>query len=240
MSAQNDPQYLQLYHEYARAIQAYQNAIAQRRSVRQQLASKAAAEGRSQQRVAGGSRSTSRSQPGPGVGSAATPSAMKVYMGPILGWVRFVGSSHGTPDGSETDASVDTGAMHDAISLQHYWNAKTHYESCKRAFFDYVRRQNIQHHRQQAAAALQQAANLQLLGVESENPLAEAQREIEESCRNAWALYQGAPKPKTRAMVLMLTENLADSQFVGLESPTTRLMSDEVSRLLDSGELTRD
>jgi hypothetical protein len=240
MSAQDDPRYMQLYRDYARAIQEYQNAIDRRRRVRQQAATAAAEEGRSPPRAGGGAAAASPSQAGPAGGSTSVPSVMKVYMGPILGWVRFVGSSSAIAGGPEPDAAFDPGAVHDAISLQLYWNVKTHYESCRRAFFDHVRRQNIQHHRQQAVAALQHAANLQLLGVESENPLAEAQREIEGSCRNAWALYQGAPTPKTRAMVVMLTENLADSQFVGLESPTTRLMSDEVNRLIDSGELKRE
>ena len=85
-------------------------------------------------------------------------------MGPILGWAKFTGISPEYPGANEPEPAFNAGPAYDAMSLKFYWDAKIHYEKCKRAFFDYVRRQNVEVHRQQARAELDHSANLQMLG----------------------------------------------------------------------------
>ena len=63
---------------------------------------------------------------------------------------------------------------------------------------------------------------------------------MEGACRNAWGLYQSSPAPKSQAIKVLLCENLADAQFVGLESPTTHSMHQEIMRLVNSGEAEQE
>ncbi len=161
-------------------------------------------------------------------------------MGPVLGWAKLVGASPRVPGGADPDAEFDANAGYDAMSLGLYRNAKNHYEKCRRAFFDYVRAKNIDLHKQRAMAAISHAANLQLLGVTEDDPLEEARREIDASCRNAWSLYQSSRDPRPRAVILLLLETFADAQLVGLESPITHQMDQAVSNLIRTGVLARE
>lgn len=241
MSAQTDPRYMQLYRDYSKAIQGYQNALNDRKRVRTQLANKAHSAKESDRRPVG-SPADFRipEEPARGPAPQPKPSVRKVYMGPILGWAKLVGTSPQLPGGGEPDATFDVNATYDATSFQLYWNAKNHYEKCKRAFFDYVRMKNIDLHKQRAMAAVSHAANVQFLGGTGDEPLADAKREIDASCRNAWGLYQSAPDPKPRAVILLLLENYADAQLVGLESPTTHQIGQEVNSLIHTGVLARE
>ncbi len=241
MSARNDPRYMKLYHDYAKAIQAYQNSIAQRKRVRAQLTRRAMIARESNRRPVGSPEDFRIPQePGRGAAPPRKPSVTKVYMGPILGWAKLVGTSPEYLGETQQGGTFDVNAAYDATSLKLHWNAKIHYEKCKRAFFDYVRRQNVDVHLQRAGAELDHQANLQMLGHGGENDLVEAQREMEGACRNAWRLYRIAPNPKPKPVILLLLKNFADAQFVGLQSQTTGLMDQEVTRLIRSGVLAQE
>jgi hypothetical protein len=154
-------------------------------------------------------------------------------MGEILGWVTLAPAAAIEPI-VDTTADFDVDKLYDKTSLSIYWNAKTHYEKSKRAFFDYVHKQNLQLHREQAKSALSHAANLQLLGVDGpdERSLEEAKSEIERACQNAWRIYQTSGTPKSHDMKVLLLESLAEAQFVGLdESPTVKAMHAEAIRI---------
>lgn len=155
-------------------------------------------------------------------------------MGEILGWAILAPTAAIEPT-ADTSADFDVDKLYDKTSLAIYWNVKIHYEKARRAFFDYVRKQNIQLHREQAKSALSHAANLQLLGDNGsgEKFLEEAKSEIERACQNAWRIYQTSGTPKRHEMKVLLLENLAEAQFVGLdESPTVRAMSEEAVRIM--------
>jgi len=155
-------------------------------------------------------------------------------MGEILGWATLAPSATLEPE-RDPATDFDLEKLYDKTSLTLYWNTKIHYEKAKRAFFDYVRKQNHQLHREQAISALSHAANLQLLGVEGpdETKIEEAKREIELACKNAWRIYQTSPTPKSHEMKILLLESLAEAQFVGLdESPTVKEMQAECVRII--------
>ncbi len=162
---------------------------------------------------------------------------MKVYLGPLLGTVTLTGAP-GTEPGAEP--GFDAAGLHDAVSVKLYWDRKNEYERARRAFFDYVRSREIATHRARARAELTHAANRQLLGVDdaSEDGLAGARAEIEIACRNAWAMYDTAPEPKSPAAKLRLLSGLEDAQLVGLESEVAHRMANEVQRLLAAGALS--
>lgn len=248
MDARNDPQFLQLYHDYARAIQAFENASRDRRRVRNLLAVKRSPVLQALQawsrRPVGSPRDTHIPR-GPAAASprrpAAPPRPRRIYLGSLLGWATVVPTSTVVPE-LDRGASVDVDQLYDQTSLHLYWNAKAHYERCKRAFFDHVRRQNIDLHTQRVTDELGHGANMQLLGAETgDDPefLEEARRELDAACRNAWALYQSSGAKKSTEMKVLLLESIADAQYVGLESPTVRSMTSEMDRLVSSGEIGR-
>ena len=252
MSATTDPKYLQLYHDYARAIRVYENALAERKRVRNLFAVRSSpvlkAFDQWNRRPGGspaGYRAQSLHKPKQPVQHRGAVSERKIYMGEILGWAKIVGTSPGLPVTEESEGGVDIDKLYDSVSLRLYWNAKLDYQKCKKAFFDYVRgqnrelwEQNLDHHRKQAAEALGHGANMQFLGIDSDDAMAEAKREVEAACRNAWALYHSSPSPKSRKAKVLLLESLADAQLVGLdESSITKVMHQELMRLTSAGEI---
>ena len=246
MDARDDPKYLELYREYARAIQAFENATKDRRRVRDQLAVRRSPVIKALQQVSRrpvgsppGTRIPRGRMPPPRVQAAAAARTRQIYLGDILGWAKIVP----TPgiDPKIDPAGIDVDKLYDRISLQLYWNAKAHYRKCKRAFFDHVRRSNIDLHNERARSALGHGANLQWLGVEtSDDPefLQEAQKEVDAACRNVWALYQSSGAAKSTEMKVLLLESIANAHFVDLDSSTVKLMTGEMDRLVDAGEVS--
>jgi hypothetical protein len=239
MANTRDDKYLRLYHEYAEAIQAYENAISSRTRTRQILRQKAYENSQPRKATEFAAQIKTPLASPTGAPSRAGAKPPTVYLGKILGWVTF---REWSPEISNyTESDVDALQMFDNISLNLYWNAKQHYEKCKRAFFDYVRNQNIQIHRQRMVDAMNYAATLQLLGVSGadEHGLDAVYQEVEALCRNVWALYQSAPEPKSGEMVLLLIHSYAESQIVGAEqSSIIELMTLEINRLLAEGTLS--
>jgi hypothetical protein len=170
----------------------------------------------------------------------APPPAQKIYLGKILGWAKIIYTSPVAEGAAEPSAYSSANRMYDSISQQMYWKAKTRYEKARQAFFDYVRRQNLREHHGQAEQALSHGTNLQWLGADEAfgEAWAEAQDHIEKACQNAWAIYQGSPEPKSDEAKLLLIENLADAQLVGIgERPIAGILQNEVIRLNDTGKL---
>lgn len=238
MDARNDPNYLRLYREYAAAIRAFENASRDRRRVRNRLKARRSPDSQPTRRPVGsppGTRIPPEPQRPPR-GAEEHPHVRHVYMGEILGWatLRPAESVEAQPDAVP---ELDADELYDRLSLKLYWNAKSHYLDRKRAFFDYVRRQNLDTHRAQARDALDHGARLQLLGVDDESLdfLAEARREVDAACENAWKLYQSSPTPKSFEAKVLLVESIADAQYVDLESPTVRAMQAELQHLVSSG-----
>lgn len=245
MSARSDPQYMQLYNEYAKAIQAFENATLDRRRVRDRLAVERQPVLQIlddwMRRPVGApweARIAAREpEPPPEPRLPAKP--RRFYMGPILGWAKIIPTS--PPKAvEEPGVELDLDKLYDEASLRLYWNAKKHYEECRRAFFSYVRKQNISVRRERARGQIVHGSNLQLLGLDDdEDPefMKEARREVEAMCRDAWSLYRSDGTEKSDEVKALLLESLAEASFVGLESSTVQAMLQELERLSESGAL---
>jgi hypothetical protein len=247
MDARNDPVYLRLYQEYARAIQAFENATRDRRRVRDRLTV-------SHQpvleilddwmrRPVGAPLDARFSAREPETLSTPRPppEPRRFYLGPILGWYKV--NPTPTPDVDPVGSvAVDVEKLYDEMSLHVYWSEKARYEKSKRAFFDYVRRNNIETHMERATNQLKQGANLQLLGSDDDDEdfMNEARREVEALCRNAWAIYTRAGTEKTDEVKVLLLQSIAEATLVGLESRTMDAMQGELERLVDTGEVSAE
>jgi hypothetical protein len=235
-----DQRYLQLYREYASAIRALEIATEGRSRTRSAL--KAERTGPPKPRRPVGSPSNFRIPQAPtkSVQPVPPPPAKRVYLGKILGWAKIVYTSPIMESAPEPSAYTDANRMYDNISLQMYQKARNRYEKAKEAFFDYVRRQNVKEHRGRAEQGMSHMTNLQWLGADdaSAKAWADVQDEIEKACQNAWAIYRNSPTPKSDEAKLLLIENLADAQSVGIgERPIASTMQSELVRLHDSGKL---
>lgn len=250
MSATSDPTYLRLYQEFAAAIRAYERAVAERRKTRDMLAVRRspvllALQVLERRPVGMAVDAALRAHAAAHRAAPAQTNAVpgqavhSVYLGPLLGWYRLRGAS--LPGEPALPESPERSRLYDQLSLELYWSAKRRYEEARAAFFAHVGRTNIATFRERAIGALGNAAHAQLLGADefSEGVLEEARRHIEMACQSAWRIYEQAPRPKSAAVKILLLENVADSQFVGLDSATTQTMTAEVNRLLNAGELTR-
>lgn len=244
MDARDDPRYLRLYQDYSKAIRAFEIATQNRGRVRDQLAvdrSPVIQALRQRERRPVGSPPDTRipaESPTPPAPRPAPP-PRRIYLGNVLGWAEIVYTSPQVPE-PEPDGGIDVDKLYDQTSLHLYWNAKTHYLKSKRAFFDHVRRQNVDLHRERATDALSHGAHLQFLGLdESDDPefIREAKREVEAMCQNAWALYQSGDEKKSPEMKVLLLKSIADAQFVDLESATVQTMTNEMKRLFSNGEI---
>jgi len=171
-------------------------------------------------------------------------------MGKILGWARMVGASTPLPDKADPAAEYDVLAALDRTQLQLYWNAKIHYEKCKREFFDYARRgpktrggrRPTRGYRKNLARArvhTEYAANLQILGAEKgpEAALENAQREVETACYKLWDNYRDNPNDK-KVIIELIRDGLVEAQLHGLDdSPIVKVIDNEIGRLITSGAL---
>lgn len=245
MDARNDPEYLRLYHDYATAIRRFENATRDRRRVRDRLTV------RHQpvleilddwmRRPIGApldARFSAR-EPDPPPAPRPPPEPQRFYLGPILGWAKVIPT---TPPAVDPVGYVplDVDKLYDETSLHLYWNEKARYEKCKRAFFDYVRRQNIEAHREHAIGEVKHGVNLQLLGMDDDAEprfLQNARTEVEAVCRNALALYRRAGSERSDEVKVLMLESLAEASFVGLESRTVTAMQQELERLIETGEV---
>jgi hypothetical protein len=235
-----DHKYMQLYRDYSTAIQAFENATRDRARVRTQI-ERARRVRPGTRRPVGSPRDYRFPQsPRPAAQAAVQPTQVqRLYLGKILGWVELVGMSSAPSEHPSPAAAYDTNKVQDGISQKMYWNAKERYEKARAAFFDYVRRQNIETHRGRAEQALGHAANLQILGAGGDEAAwAEAQAEVQKACENAWGIYQSAPTPKSDEDKLLLIESLADAQLVGIDGVlVTQSMERELVQLMNAGEL---
>lgn len=235
---QSDPEYLRLYKEYAHAIRAYENAVRDRRSKRARFKAK---NKESTVRRPVGSPSDFKIPPEDKKSSQPTqkPIPHRIYLGPILGWAKII-YTESIPPATDPSSDIKVEKFYDQISLELYWSKKNHYDKCKRAFFDYVRRRNIDLHREHAREELRYEAMGQMLGFEDqEDGLKEAQAEIEAACQAAWKIYQSNPEPRSTEVIKLLLQSLSDGQLVGLESQTVRQMEAEVTNLLNSGKISK-
>jgi hypothetical protein len=236
-----DPKYLRLYQEYSSAIRAFENATKDRSRVRSQLKRQRTASPKPRRPVGSPRDFRIPENVRPATRQATPAPAKKIYLGKILGWAKIIYTTAPSVASSDPTRLIDPNKTHEAISLQMYWNAKNRYESSRQAFFDYVRRRNIEVHRGRAKQALSHAANLQILGAEGADEAAweEAKLEVEKACQNAWAIYQGSPSPKTDEMKILLLESCADAQAIGLDgSHILQTMEVEMLRAFNAGELT--
>lgn len=169
----------------------------------------------------------------------------RIYMGEILGWAKLDPSNFPMPQ-NDTTSDFDVNNTFDQISLKLYWNTKVNYLRCKEALEKYVPkekfvRQEIDILRNKAKASLKDEANLQLLGLDNDKSnMVDARIKVEEACKVALAFYQSSPDPKSKGAIVVLLENLSDSQFVGLESETTDKMIKEFDSLQIDGRLTKE
>jgi hypothetical protein len=82
--------------------------------------------------------------------------------------------------------------------------------------------------------------DLQWLGLDplDEGPVEQARKEVEEACKQTWAVYQTSPTPKSDEVKVELIGALAEAQLVGIdEVPITKTLEGELLRLLSSGAL---
>jgi hypothetical protein len=238
---ENDPEFRKLKADFERAKNAYEIAIQHRLRLRAMF-DKKQAEKQSARRPIG----TPADYVFPPAGNFTNPTGgqkpkpYRAYLGEILGWVKYAPAEIAMP---QNDQSVDYDAekIFDQISLSLYWNAKVHYLRCKEALEKYVPkeryvREEIKSFNDHAIVALNKEATRQLWGLETaEANMETAQRQVDEACKVALAYYQSSPSPKSRKVIIILLENLADSQFVGLESETINKMMTELEILQNEG-----
>ena len=234
-----DPQYLRLYHEYSNAIRAYENALRHRQHVRRQLSARRRAQAPVRRPV--GSPVNYRIPQSTAVRPPAgtRPPERRIYLGDILGWAKITYTSPPVTPMQDPAADFDVNKLYDTTSMHLYWNAKNHYQKCKQAFFDYVRRRNIDLHKQRAVEGLSHAANLQFRGADGDESVLEGvRREVEGACQNALAVYRSTQDPTNDEVKTILVENLADAYLVGLAGSTVNSMEEELNSLIRTGSVT--
>jgi len=241
-----DPEYLRLYRQYAKSMQAFEIVVKKRSEHRARWM---ASQGMSpaQRRPVGAS-------PAPGVSrisSGGTPLAPRkatkgIYLGDILGWAKIIGDSSPVEEGADPTADFSASVIFDKVQLELYWNAKLHYEKCRKEYFDYVRRglagdyKNLsspyQGNLRQAKGYLRTAAEMQWQGVDdaaADAEIRKAELEVESACSKIWEIYLKNPEKKITR--LMLLEGLVDAQLVGIDdSPIVQKMMDELQRILSA------
>jgi hypothetical protein len=242
-----DVRFLELYREYAKAIRAFENATKDRRRVRAQIAARRKAPPAPRRPVGSPPGYRIPAAPQRPAARPAPKKERRIYLGKILGWAKIVYTSPPLNEAPDASAFFDSDALYDETSLRLYWNAKKHYLECKKAFFDYarqttndVRRERIREHLEQAKAEADHLANLQYLGAEDtdETGLEAIQAEVEAACKEAWAIYQRTPDPKSDAVKLELVDVQVDAQLTGAdETPIGQTIQNELNRLANSGGL---
>lgn len=235
---ENDPQFQKLKLELKKASIAFKNAVEHRGRVRQMFKDNRTKPKPARRPV--GSPSDFRipeEQPG----SKAAPQKtkeFKIYMGPILGWQKLrPAPGPAAVSGPEDPLNVDK--FFDQVSLKLYWNAKMYYLHCKDKFDKYVRKE-IEKKRLPAAEFLRFGEYSQLLGMSGDGFIKGAKNVVEKNCKEALAYIKSFPEEKPREAIILFLENMADSQFVGLEGETTKQMESELQVLHSSGQLQKE
>ena len=241
-----DPEYLRLYRQYAKSMQAFE-IIVKKRSERR-------ARWMASQGIPPAQRRPVGASPAPGVSRASsggTPPAPRkatkgIYLGDILGWAKIIADSSPIEEGADPTADFSASVIFDKVQLELYWNAKLHYEKCRKEFFDYVRRglageyksmsSAYQGNLRQAKGYLRTAAEMQWHGVvdaASDAEIRKAELEVESACSRIWEIYQN--NPEKRNARLMLLEGLVDAQLLGIDdSPIVQKMMDELQRIIST------
>jgi hypothetical protein len=161
---------------------------------------------------------------------------VKIYLGGILGEVTLVPSDLPSPS-SESVSEFEK--MIEWLSDRRCKNAKENYERRKRAFFEYVRKNNIDVHNQRARGAVGRAVTEQLWGRDgdAEDFMKQARKEFDLACRNAWILYQNSQPEQKEEMKILLVQSVGMAQFVDLDNDLTRKMIAEINRLSMANEI---
>lgn len=233
--------YWMLCERYCKARRAYQNALADRKRVRDRLAVR-----RSPvlQALAGwerrpvGAPTDFRSSRGPTPPPARPPAAVhRVYLGPILGWIHITSRSSPVGEPRDPTAELDLDDLYDRTSLELYWNAKREYLDARKAFFEYART-DPESSLQRAGELARQAAKSQLLGDEAgaESAWQRGQAEMEQALQRALAAYRASPEPRSDAAKKALVSTVALAQAWGVDdTAAARQAGAEVQRLVDLG-----
>lgn len=245
-----DPKYQRLYLEYSKSMRMFAIARQKRQLERKRLTDRRNTPPPVRRPV--GSPASFRieqSMPPHVMPTVQSRPDRKVYLGETLGWAIISSSmpfaNRVAVEDQEIEMDIDR--LFEKTSINLFRNVRSHYLKSKRAFFDYVqrdnyldkvRRENIVEHQQRARQGLAHIANLQQLGVgHNDAEFISLKREIGAACQYALALYRNAPKPTSDAMKIILLENLADAMLVGLieeGNATARAMTDEMNLLINT------
>jgi hypothetical protein len=159
MDARDDPEYLRRYREYSHAmrdltvavdamIQVWNEVEVIRRSTPPDGVRRPVGAGPNWRRPAA---------PKPKPRKPYRPKP--IYLGRILGYI----TPKAAP-GIDEPLPIDYNRIRVEAAEKRCWNAVDRYEEAKRAFFDYVRRQQVDYHERMAKDDLTHGADLQLLG----------------------------------------------------------------------------
>jgi hypothetical protein len=242
---ENDPEFRKLKSEFEKAKNEYEIALQHRERVRQMLTKKREEIISSRRPVGAFSNTDEPEEKASKPQNSKIDKGFRIYLGPILGWICLVSSANSLPLQEPEDYSYIKDTF-DQISLKIFWRARDRYEKCKKNLEKYVPkekyvRREIEMLRNRIKVNLNDEANLQLLGIESsDSNIKQAQQKVEEACKIALAFYKSQPNPKSKRAIVVLLENLADSQFLGWESPTTESMQKEFEILFQEGRLNKE
>lgn len=234
---ENDPKFQKLKAELEKATIAYKNAIQHRKRVRKMFEEKRT-KPKPVRRPVGSPKDYRIPEETPSTQvSQQKPMDFKIYMGPILGWQKLRAAPTISPSPPEEPFQVDK--TFDQVSLKLYWNAKTHFQRCKDEFDKYIK-QVLDRKRIPARNAVTHQANMQILGISEVADFTEARSAVEKNCKEALVYYKSFPQDKPREAIIPLLENMADAQFVDLESDTTSQMHSEMQILHNAGKLENE
>jgi hypothetical protein len=242
-----DPEYMKRYRRYVKALKAYEILLKKRRETRARWQERQKKPSAPRRPVGSPPGSVQHRTPPVKAGPRYKPQEMRVYMGKILGWAKLVGVSPPLPEGADPAAEYN---VDESIQLQIYWNAKIHYEKCKREFFDYARRgpksrggrrptRGYQKNLARARGYNEYAANLQFLGIvqASEAALENARREVETACYKLWDNYRDNPNDK-QVIKELIRDGLVEAQLHGIDdSPIVIKITEEINHLVNSGKI---
>jgi hypothetical protein len=238
MDSRDDLTYHRLFENFTGAMQGYKNAITDRKRIRNLLAVKRSpvlqAFQQHQRRPVGSPQDFRIPKPAQhrSVINIQGNKERRIYLGHILGFAKIIYTQSITPE-PEPDMSIEFDKLYDQTSLRLYWNVKKNFDKSKKDFLDFS-------HRNRTREALNSVVNRQYLGVEDDDTLSEGRREVEAGCVKNWNFYKSSPTPKSMAAISILLESLADANFVDLDSPTVKSISQEVSKLIMSGTVKKE
>jgi len=236
-----DPHYLKLYRQYVKSMRAYDIALKKRREWRARWRERKNAQPVERRPV--GSPPGYRRTEEPAAKRTApvqTQRETKIYLGDILGWAKVIPTPQ-LEAGPDPTNDFDVDAVYDRVQLRLYWNAKMHYEKCKREFFDYARKvspnrkvkppkQNFRNNLDRARGHAQFVSDLQFLGVDekaADSSLKMMKLEVETACYKAWENYRNNPESYDAKKDLV--DVLVDAFLVGNDdSPIVNVIDQEI------------